>query len=82
MEWYVQALCGASQATHVYRLTLALAFPILTRSMLWNHVMGSLPFDMRSAPLVQLLLLQLFLLQAAFLAASLGLQPQDTRPKV
>ncbi|BDA45760.1 hypothetical protein COCOBI_07-5470 [Coccomyxa sp. Obi] len=78
---FLQALRGASQATHVYRLMLALAFPILTRSMVWNSVMGALPFDMRSAPLLQLLLLQLLLLQAAFLAASLGLQPQNIRPR-
>lgn len=53
---------------------LALILPVLAHTPLWNRVVGALPLGLHSAPLVQLVLLQLLLLQAAFLAAVMGLQ--------
>ncbi len=81
-HWFLQALQSASEATHLYRLMLALVLPVLSRSMMWNHAIGALTPGIRSAPLVQLVLLQLFLLQAALLAAMLGLGTTKKDAKV
>ena len=81
-HWFLQALQSASEATHLYRLMLALVLPVLSRSMMWNHAIGALTPSIRSAPLVQLVLLQLFLLQAALLAAMIGLGPMKKDAKV
>jgi hypothetical protein len=78
----VQALQSASEATHLYRLMLALVLPVLSRSIFWNNVLGALTPGLRSAPLIQLVLLQLFLLQAALLAAAFGLKPTRATNKV